>query len=98
MGKRLTTNATTYKIYEASIMARKYVVKRLFKDLSDGTKGVYYYVYEQYRQGNKVVTKYIGKLDDIIEFFIKHRNSGKWWTGRDLNPGPLGCQPSALPG
>jgi len=23
---------------------------------------------------------------------------GEWWTGRDLNPGPLGCQPSALPG
>jgi len=21
-----------------------------------------------------------------------------WWTGRDLNPGPLGCKPSALPG
>jgi len=21
-----------------------------------------------------------------------------WWTGRDLNPGPLGCEPSALPG
>jgi len=20
------------------------------------------------------------------------------WTGRDLNPGPLGCQPSTLPG
>ena len=76
MGKRLTTNATTYKIYEVSIMGRKYVVKRLVKDLSDGTKGVYYYVYEQYRQGNKVVTKYIGKLDDIIEFFIKYRNSG----------------------
>ncbi len=74
MGKRLTTNATTYKIYGVFIMGRKYVVKRIVKDLSDGSKGIYYYVYEQYRKNGRVVTKYIAKLDDIIEFYIKHRN------------------------
>ncbi len=29
--------------------------------------------------------------------FEKDCSNPKNWTGRDLNPGPLDCQPSALP-
>ena len=36
-------------------------------------------------------------VDNLIEALKKENNSG-WWTGRDLNPGPRGCKPRALPG
>ncbi len=91
------------------------------------------YVYEQFRVGGKVVTKYVGPLEEIVRLYqiaklkgqVNYRLSRKdlkfiakeiaksvvnslrnlseesmvvWWTGRDLNPGPRGCQPRALPG
>ncbi len=34
-------------------------------------------------------------VDNLMKNIQKMR--ALWWTGRDLNPGPLGCQPSALP-
>jgi hypothetical protein len=63
------------------------------------------YVYLQGRENGKVVTKYLGPLDRIVNEWLTCKqllseedlNRG-WWTGRDLNPGPLGCEPSALPG
>ena len=30
------------------------------------------YVYMQYREGGKVITKYLGPLDRIAEFYFKH--------------------------
>ena len=37
--------------------------------------------------------------EDVVNLLQKNQNNEKvWWTGRDLNPGPLGCKPSALPG
>ncbi len=41
----------------------------------------------------------IARLFSVINQLEGSRGVEKrWWTGRDLNPGPLGCQPSALPG
>ena len=43
-----------------------YVVKRI-----NGIK----YIYKQFRVGSKIITKYIGKLDDIVEFYLQnHKN------------------------
>ncbi len=99
MVRGLTTNSTSVVVSVVETMGRRFVVKRVTKKLkSDGSIRTYYYVYEQYRDGKRVVTKYIAPLDNIIEFYVKHVENEKWWTGRDLNPGPLGCQPSALPG
>ncbi len=91
------------------------------------------YVYEEFRVGGKVVTKYVGPLEEIVRTYqlirlrgqvnyrftrkdlrrlakeiaksvvnsmrnLSRENVGVWWTGRDLNPGPRGCQPRALPG
>ncbi len=76
-----------------------YVVKRIKGRL---------YVYEQYRnERGKVVTRYLGP--STISWKARRSTSRNtsgmerpeaplWWTGRDLNPGPLGCKPSALPG
>ena len=71
------------------IVAVKPVVKRVKGRL---------YVYMQGRENGKVVTRYLGPLDKIVNEWLKCRELWGWWTGRDLNPGPLGCQPSALPG
>ncbi len=80
----------------AGIVALKPVVKRVKGRL---------YVYLQGRENGRVVTRYLGPLDRIVEEWLHYKqqlNNGDlkrgWWTGRDLNPGPLGCQPSALPG
>ena len=40
----------------------------------------------------QLIIKLLNKIGNI------ERINEEWWTGRDLNPGPLGCQPSALPG
>ncbi len=72
-----------------------YVVKRIKGRL---------YVYLQYRENSRVVTRYVGPLERIVEEYKRCKDMGlrceasAWWTGRDLNPGPLGCKPSALPG
>ena len=61
----------------------------------------HYYVYMKYRVRERYKIKYVGPLEKIMrEYFELKREfkRGCWWTGRDLNPGPLGCQPSALPG
>ncbi|MCD6488020.1 MAG: putative integrase [Desulfurococcales archaeon] len=53
-------------------MGRKYVVKRITKELKDRSIATYYYVYEQYRIDGRVKTKYIAKLDEVIEFYVKN--------------------------
>ncbi|ADX85677.1 integrase [Sulfolobus islandicus REY15A] len=63
-------------------------------------KGKYYvYVIEKNKDGQRTDC-YVGPLDKVIEFYVSSGGLGVSleWTGRDLNPGPLGCQPSTLPG
>ena len=63
-------------------------------------KGKYYvYSIEKDNEGN-LRDYYVGPLDKIIGNDLKIGSPGESpeWTGRDLNPGPLGCQPSTLPG
>ena len=70
----LTTNSTSVVVSVVEALGRRFVVKRVTKKLkSDGSIRTYYYVYEQFRDGKRVVTKYIAPLDNIIEFYIKHR-------------------------
>ncbi len=72
-----------------------YVVKRIKGRL---------YVYEQYRRDGKVVTKYVGPLERIIEEWKTLKNmelrgeAPRWWARGDLNPRPPGYEPGALPG
>ncbi len=71
------------------------MIKRVAEKLESSDRVRYYYhVYEQYRIGDRVITRYIGKLEEIVESYLKIKE----WTGRDLNPGPPGCKPGALPG
>ena len=71
------------------------MIKRVVERLESSNRiRYYYYVYEQYRIGDRVITRYIGRLDEIVELYLKMSE----WTGRDLNPGPPGCKPGALPG
>ncbi len=51
-----------------------YVVKRIKGRL---------YVYEQYRRNGKVVTKYVGPLERIVEGFKQCQNMGSWFLSRD---------------
>ncbi len=32
---------------------------------------IYKYVYIQYRNNGKVITKYVGKLEEIMKFYLK---------------------------
>ena len=48
------------------------------------------------RLGDYIVVNLLEKLEEKREQHPERRQV--WWTGRDLNPGPLGCKPSALPG
>ncbi len=72
-----------------------YVVKRIKGRL---------YVYEQYRRDGRVIAKYVGPLERIIEEWKTLRDMGlrgqgpEWWARGDLNPRPPGYQPGALPG
>ncbi len=50
-----------------------------------------------YQLHPRVLRKLESTLVKEVVNFLENR-LGEWWTGRDLNPGPLGCQPSALPG
>ncbi len=71
-------------------------------------RGKRYYLYkiENDHSGN-VRETYVGPLADVVETYekMKENSSGGLrrypltkWTGRDLNPGPPGCQPGTLPG
>ncbi len=99
MGRGLTTYIGSENVYSVVIMGRRYVVKRIRKKLKDGTVKTYYYVYEQYRDGDRVPTKYIAPLEEIVEFYIKHkRKHEERWARGDSNPRPPGYEPGALPG
>ncbi len=96
MVRGLTTNSTSVVVSVVETMGRRFVVKRVTKKLkSDGSIRTYYYVYEQYRDGKKVITRYIAPLDNIIEFYIKNLEE---WARGDSNPRPPGYEPGALPG
>ncbi len=43
--------------------------------------------------------RYLARMiaDNLMET-LKKENIGEWGSGRDLNPGPRGPQPRALPG
>ena len=74
MVRGLTTSSRSMVVSVVEALGRGFVVKRVTKKLkSDGSIRTYYYVYEQYRDGKRVVTKYIAPLDNIIEFYVKHR-------------------------
>ncbi len=71
-------------------------------------RGNKYYVYklENDDRGN-VRERYVAPLDKVFETYLEvvggtpYKEVWRYpskWTGRDLNPGPLGCKPSTLPG
>ncbi len=63
-------------------------------------RGNRYYVYkiEKDNEGNRR-DHYVGPLDKVVKITLGVLGGvPPKWTGRDLNPGPLGCQPSTLPG
>lgn len=75
MAHGLTTNSTSLVVSIVEVLGRKFVVKKIVKKLqSDGSIRTYYYVYEQYREGKKVVTKYIGSLEEIVKFYIQYNH------------------------
>ena len=82
-------------VSEGGMVVLGYVVKRIKGRL---------YVYEQYRKDGKVVTKYVGPLERIVEGYKRCQNMGNggeapnWWARGDSNPRPPGYQPGALPG
>ena len=59
----LTTNTVPHGNPYYGLGAVTWVVKRVKGRL---------YVYMQYREGGKVITKYLGPLDRIAEFYFKH--------------------------
>ncbi len=40
---------------------------------------------------------YVGPLDEVVKIALGVLGVPLVWTGRDLNPGPPGCQPGTLP-
>ncbi len=72
----LTTGKTTIVLDGAVILPLRFVVKRIKDKL---------YVYLQGRENGKIVTKYIGPLDKIAEFYLRAK-SQDWCGGWDLNP------------
>ena len=64
-------------------------------------KGKYYvYLIEKDNEGN-LRDHYVGPLDKVVKIGLgvfRGCSPLTQWTGRDLNPGPLGCEPSTLPG
>jgi hypothetical protein len=62
-----------------------------------------YYVYKLEYEGGKARERYVGPLVDVAETYEKFKRMGGVGTsptsrGRDLNPGPLPYQGSALRG
>ena len=52
-----------------------YVVKRIRKKLMDGTIREYRYVYiYRYTDDGKVLSRCIGRLDEIVEIYLKAKN------------------------
>ena len=47
-------------------------MRGVVKKRVDGSTAAYYYVYRQGRVNRKVVTKYIGKLEDIANFYLTY--------------------------
>ena len=80
----------------SEVLEVTYVVKRIRKKIkSTGETKYYYYVYRQERRGDKVRTKYIGPLEDIVEFYLK--NIGKLAPGAGFEPA-RGICPTGSPG
>ena len=62
------------------------VVKSIKRRTSLGDVRTYRYVYIQYRNNGKVVTKYVGKLEEIVEFYLRSKGKLRWCGGWDSNP------------
>ena len=89
MSHELTTNQANQYFLIGGIIPLKYVVKKV--------KG-HLYVYLQGRNSEgKVVTKYIGPLEKIVETYLKSKGN-LWWARGDLNPGPPPRQGGVLTG
>ena len=94
----LTTIITTRKLMKKHIVSRtiftwrhhdlKIVVKRINYKRVDGTNASYYYIYKQWREGRKIKTKYIGKLEDIVNFYLTYHPliENAWCGGWDSKP------------
>ena len=83
-------------ISQGEMLEVTYVVKRIKKRVkSTGEIRYYYYVYRQERKGDKVFTKYIGPLENIVEFYLKNLVRGVGFEPTmglhppDLESGPL---------
>ena len=63
-----------------------YVVKKI-----NGRK----YVYKQFRVGRKIVSKYIGSLNKMVEFYIENKDNFNVCGRRDLNPGHRRGRPAS---
>ncbi len=99
MGHQSTTYRKSGIVSIVEALGRKFVVKRITKKLkSDGSIRTYYYVYEQYRVGKKVITRYIGSLEEIVKFYVENKQNLEEWARGDSNPRPPGYEPGALPG
>ncbi len=63
-------------------------------------KKYYVYIIEKDKDGQRR-DHYVDPLDKIVKTYLALgvlEGPPTQWTGRDLNPGPLGCKPSTLPG
>ncbi|GEM_PF-2930344 len=76
LGRGLTTYVGSENVSIVVVMGRRFVVKRVRKKLSDGTVRTYYYVYEQGRVGDRVLTRYVAPLEKIVEYYIRHGEGG----------------------
>ena len=72
------------------------VVKKIKRKTSLGDIEIYRYVYIQHRNNEKVITRYVGKLEEIIEFYLRNKNRLEKCRGRDLNPGKPDYESGAL--
>ena len=91
MIQQLTTLENDVRTHGENYLVFRFVVKKV--------KGKdYIYLQGRDEQGH-VKTIYVGPLEEIAKYYLVFNVKGEagWWTGRDLNPGPLGCKPSALP-
>ena len=62
------------------------VVKNIKRRTSLGDIRIYRYVYIQYRNNGRVITKYVGKLEEIVEFYLRNKDKLRKCGGRDSNP------------
>ena len=91
MMQELTTIEGHAENHGEALLVLRFVVKKV--------KGKPYVYLHGRDETGRVKTIYVGPLEEIAKYYLVNvKGKAGWWTGRDLNPGPLGCKPSALPG